>query len=109
MQLLRKQSISVSGIFHPLMHQPGKMIFLFQNDDEAQRFNFSEFDKLPNTVVWGTDVEGKIKQEVWQQMKLTTPSLPVFLICDSFNRVVFVQQGYTINLGEQLIKVIRQL
>ena len=86
-----------------------KMIFLFQNDDEAQRFNFAEFDKLPNTVVWGTDVEGKIKQEVWQQMKLTTPSLPVFLICDSFNRVVFVQQGYTINLGEQLIKVIRQL
>ena len=70
---------------------------------------FAEFDKLPNTVVWGTDVEGKIKQEVWQQMKLTTPSLPVFLICDSFNRVVFVQQGYTINLGEQLIKVIRQL
>ena len=60
-----------------------KMIFLFQNDDEAQRFNFAEFDKLPNTVVWGTDVEGKIKQEVWQQMKLTTPSLPVFLICDS--------------------------
>jgi hypothetical protein len=33
----------------------------------------------------------------------------VFLICDSFNRVVFVQQGYTINLGEQLLKVIRQL
>ena len=86
-----------------------KMIFLFQNDDEAQRFNFAEFDKLPDTVVWGTDVEGKIKQEVWQQMKLQSPALPVFLICDSFNRVVFVQQGYTINLGEQLIKVIRQL
>ena len=86
-----------------------KMIFLFQNDDEASRFNFAEFDKLPNTVVWGTDVDGKIKQEVWEQMKLTSPSLPVFLICDTFNRVVFVQQGYTINLGEQLLKVIRQL
>ena len=87
-----------------------KMIFLFQNDDEAQRFNFAEFSKmLPNTVVWGTDVDGKIKQEVWQQMKLQSPALPVFLICDSFNRVVFVQQGYTINLGEQLLKVIRQL
>ena len=98
-----------------------KMIFLFQNDDEAQRFNFAEFaEMLPNTVVWGTDVEGTIKQEVWQQMKLQSPipeqssptrslSLPVFLICDSFNRVVFVQQGYTINLGEQLLNVIRQL
>lgn len=87
-----------------------KMIFLFQDADEAQRFNFAEFSKmLPNTVVWGRDVDGKIKQEVWQQMKLQSPALPVFLICDSFNRVVFVQQGYTINLGEQLLKVIRQL
>lgn len=86
-----------------------KMIFLFQNDDEAQRFNFAEFNQLPDNVVWGTDIDGKIRQEVWEQMKLTSPSLPVFLICDSFNRVVFCQQGYTINLGEQLLKVIRQL
>ena len=86
-----------------------KMLLLFQNDDEAQRFNFAEFDKLPNTVVWGTDVDGKIRQEVWEQMKLTSPSLPVFLICDTFNRVVFVSQGYTINLGEQLMKIIRKL
>jgi len=53
-------------------------------------------------------------------MKLTNPipeqssptrslSLPVFLVCDTFNRVVFCLQGYTINLGEQLLKVIRQL
>lgn len=86
-----------------------KMLLLFQNDDEAQRFNFAEFDKLPNTVVWGIDVDGKIRQEVWEQMKLTSPSLPVFLICDTFNRVVFISQGYTINLGEQLMKIIRKL
>ena len=41
-----------------------KMVLLFQNDDEAQRFNFAEFDKLPATVVWGTDVDGKILQEM---------------------------------------------
>ena len=86
-----------------------KMIFLFQNEDEAQRFNFAEFNQLPETVVWGTDVDGKIRQEVWEQMKLTSSSLPVFLVCDTFNRVVFCLQGYTINLGEQLLKVIRQL
>ena len=42
-------------------------------------------------------------------MKLKSSSLPLFLICDTFNRVVFLQQGYTINLGEQLLKVISQL
>ena len=35
--------------------------------------------------------------------------LPIFLIGDTFNRVVFISQGYTIGLGEQLNKVIHQL
>ena len=31
------------------------------------------------------------------------------LICDSFNRVVFIQQGYTIGTGEHLLRVLRKL
>ena len=43
-------------------------------------------------------------------MKLRTDgSLPIFLIADTFNRVVFVSQGYTIGLGEQLMQVIHKL
>ena len=34
-------------------------------------------------------------------------SLPIFIIADTFNRVVFVSQGYTIGLGEQLMKTIK--
>lgn len=87
-----------------------KMVLIFKNDDEAQRFNYQEFSQmLPSTVVWGTDINGKISQEVKDQLKLTSDSLPVFLVCDTFNRVVFCLQGYTINLGEQLMKVIRKL
>lgn len=85
------------------------MLLLFENEDDARRFNYQEFGNLPSTTVWGTDIDGRIRQEVWQQMKLTSPSLPVFMICDSFNRVVFISQGYTINLGEQLMKIIRKL
>ena len=51
----------------------------------------------------------KIVSEIREQMKLTSPSLPIFLICDSFNRVVYIQQGYTINIGEQILKVIGKL
>ena len=85
------------------------MLLLFENEDDARRFNYQEFGNLPATTVWGTDIYGRIRQEVWEQMKLTSPSLPVFMICDSFNRVVFISQGYTINLGEQLMKIIRKL
>ena len=85
------------------------MVLLFTSADEARRFNFAEFAALPSTVAWGIDTDGSIFREAREQMKLTGSSLPVFLVCDTFNRVVFVSQGYTINLGEQLMKVVRQL
>jgi len=86
-----------------------KLVLLFEDKDAATRFNFSEIQGLPATTVWGTDIDGKIKAEILEQMHLSSSSLPIFLICDSFNRVVFVQQGYTIGLGEQMLKVIQQL
>ena len=86
-----------------------KMVLLFGSEDEAARFNKGEFSNLPSTVVWGIDSGGKIFQEIREQMKLASSSQPVFLVCDTFNRVVFVSQGYTINLGEQLLKVIHKL
>ena len=98
------------SVYKEQMEQWGRtMMLIFENANDAQRFNYQEFSNLPSTVVWGTDVNGQISQEVREQMKLTSPSLPIFLICDTFNRVVFCQQGYTINLGEQLMKVIRKL
>ena len=86
-----------------------KMVLLFESDDAARRFNYGEFEHLPSTVVWGVDRDGKILNEIREQMKLTSDALPVFVVCDSFNRVVHIQQGYTIGLGEQLLKVIKKL
>jgi hypothetical protein len=43
------------------------------------------------------------------EMKLKSPRTPIILVADTFNRVVFVSQGYSIGLGEQLMKVITQL
>ncbi|MBO4905697.1 MAG: transglutaminase domain-containing protein [Bacteroidaceae bacterium] len=86
-----------------------KLVLLFENSDAASRFNFSEFKRLPSTTVWGTDIDGNILSEIREQLHLSSSSLPIFIICDSFNRVVFVQQGYTIGLGEQMLKVIHQL
>ena len=86
-----------------------KMVLLFENEDAAQRFNRDEFSGLPSTVVWGIDKDGKVLEEIRENMKLTSDALPLFVVCDSFNRVVHVQQGYTINLGEQLLKVIKKL
>ena len=92
-----------------------KVILLFDSPSSASRFNFSEFaqettsTQLPTTVVWGNDIDETIRKELIAQLHLTSSSLPIFVIADSFNRVVYVQQGYTIGLGDHLLKVIQQL
>ncbi len=86
-----------------------KMILLVDNENNADLSSFKEFHQLPSTVVWGWDMNGTIQKEIKEQMNLNSSSLPLFLICDSFNRVVFIQQGYTIGIGEQLAKVIGKL
>ena len=56
-----------------------------------------------------TDIDDKIYNEIVANMKLQNPNRPLILVADTFNRVVFVSQGYSISLGEQLVKVIKQL
>ena len=85
-----------------------KILLLFRDKDEAGRF-VNDFPSLPSTVVWGTDVDNVIYDEIVTNMKLNNPNRPVILVADTFNRVVFVSQGYSIGLGEQLVKVIKQL
>ena len=85
-----------------------KMVFLFSDKESAGRF-VNDFPELPSTVVWGTDIDGRIYNEIVANMKLKNPNRPIILVADTFNRVVFMSQGYSIGLGEQLVKVIKQL
>ena len=39
-------------------------------------------------------------------MKFNDKDLPVFMIANADDEVIFVSQGYTIGLGEQLVKTI---
>lgn len=85
-----------------------KMVLLFSDKESAGRF-VNDFPELPSTVVWGTDIDGRIYNEIVANMKLKNPNRPIILVADTFNRVVFMSQGYSIGLGEQLVKVIKQL
>ena len=85
-------------------------VLLFPNDADLQRFKNENFGTLPANIILGVDAEGKIRQQVAQAMKLANPSqMPVFIVADTFHRVVFCSQGYTIGMGEQLEKVAKML
>ena len=85
-----------------------KMVLLFRDTNEAERF-VNDFPQLPESIVWGTDINDNIYNEIVANMKLVKPNRPIILVADTFNRVVFMSQGYSIGLGEQLVKVIKQL
>jgi transglutaminase-like putative cysteine protease len=88
-----------------------KMVLLFPDEKQAEKFakRKDDFPNLPEQVIeWGIDSDG-IAAQIRENLKLKPDVLPVFIIADTFNRVVFVSQGYTIGLGEQLMKTIKGL
>jgi len=86
------------------------MVLLFPSEEDYAKFRPQDFPGLPKTITYGIDKDGAIQTQIAKQMKLSNNEiLPMFIIGDTFNRVVFVSQGYTIGLGEQMMKIIHKL
>lgn len=86
------------------------MILLFKDDQAYRNFDVKEFGELPNTITYGIDADNTITQMIAEATNLPNQTtLPIFIVADTFGRVVFVSQGYTIGMGEQLMKVINRL
>ena len=89
------------------------MILLSPNSDLANKTFSSDLLSTLNSQLTnlnlGIDIDGAIQNQIIQEMKLANATLPIFIIADTFNRVVFCSQGYTIGLGEQLVKTAKQL
>ena len=86
------------------------MVLLFENEAEAQKYRQENYGTLPKNIVYGIDTDGNIRHHIAQEMKLMNETqLPMFILADTFNRVMFCSQGYTIGLGEQFNKVINNL
>ena len=86
------------------------MILLFESEQEAKKFKAEDYGTLPENTIFGIDNGGTIRKHIAAQMKLENAGqLPIFFIADTFNRVVFCSQGYTIGLGEQMQWCVRKL
>ena len=86
------------------------VVLLFESEADARKFNKEEFHSLPSTVQYAIDKDHSILEQIAKEMRLKNKSgLPVFIIADTFNRVVFSSQGYTIGLGEQMKNVFKKL
>ena len=86
------------------------VVLLFESEADAKKFQKDEFGSLPSTVQYAIDKNSAIREQIAREMKLQSKTqMPMFIIADTFNRVVFSSQGYTIGLGEQMKNVFKKL
>ena len=87
-----------------------QIIVLFPDEEEWKAFNPKAYGDLPKNVTFGIDKDGSVLRQVKEGTEVIRQGeLPVVIVGDTFNRVVFASQGYRIGLGEQLVKIIGQL
>ena len=84
------------------------IVFLFADHEAYEKFKLKNFNELPSNIIYGYYTQD-ILDEATDSMHLDKTNLPIFLIANVNSEVVFAKQGYTIGMGEQLLKVIGKL
>ena len=101
--------MDISAVKEELEAWGRPILVIFATDEDCRKFRADHFD-LPSTVCFGVDINGKMRNMIASEMKLDKGgSLPLILVADTFNRVVFFSQGYSIGLGEKLVKTSKAL
>lgn len=85
------------------------VLLLFPDEASYGKYLADPVPGLPSTVRFGVDALHSIRPRMEEDLRLRKDILPIFVLGDTFNRVVFVSQGYDINLGSRLMKTVRGL
>ena len=67
------------------------------------------YGTLPSTLRLSVDRDDFVRVEILANMDLKADTLPLFVIADTFNKVYFCSQGYTIGLGERIHGILTKL
>ena len=101
--------MDISAVRTELEEWGRPLLVVFATQDDYKKFRAQDFN-LPSTVHFGIDINGQMRDMIATEMKLNKGGrLPLIVVADTFNRVVFFSQGYSIGLGESLIKTSKAL
>ena len=70
----------------------GEITFYFKDEESLNSFKLKNFNELPRNIVFG------IKEDI------PTENLPVFMILNEKDEVIFEAKGYQIGLAEQILR-----
>ena len=101
--------MDISAVASELEAWGRPLLVIFASEEDYRKFRADHFN-LPSTVSYGIDADGSMRKNIAREMKLGGGgSLPLIVMADTFNRVVFFSQGYSIGLGERLVKTSKAL
>ena len=84
-------------------------LMLFPSQEDYDNFDRKEFDDLPSNVIFGVaDAETAEAMHI-EELTNGNTELPIVMLCDTFNRVVWFHQGYGIGLADQMMDVLRRI
>ena len=116
--LVRPNHEPTNHILHDLSALKGDLeawgrpiLLLFQSEEDWMRFqkNRAEYVNLPSTLHFGIDSRKQVADDLRNSGLMNCDDLPLVVIADTFNRVVFRSQGYTIGLGEQIKTIVGKI
>ncbi len=93
------------------LEQSGRPILLLTEGSDSKEFsiNLKEFPSLPSTASLGSDQDGAILKGIAEGVNIDGKNLPVLIVADTFNRVVFASEGYTIGIGDKVASILSKL
>ena len=88
----------------------GSVVFVFPNKEKYDEFSFmypeSLYDRsLPNNSIFAIDE--KMCSKVVDDLDLKQNMYPILLIINKDNKVIFKDQGYTIDVAERMLNVLK--
>jgi hypothetical protein len=84
-------------------------LMLFQSQEDYANFDRKEFDDLPSNVLFGVADPETIEAMHIEELTHGSKELPLLMLCDTFNRVYWIRQGYNIGLADQLMDALRKI
>ena len=86
----------------------GGVLFLVPDDKMSAAFDSKVFKNLPKNTLWGVDNKRVLLNEVVATMKLNFgDDFPLTLFISDNGGIIFKSQGYTIGIGENIVKAIK--
>ena len=80
------------------------ILLLFADESNARLFKPSDYPSLPSNLQFGTDTTGDVSRALAAGAGLSRVDLPVVVTTDAEGRISFVSAGYSIGLGERIVR-----